>query len=147
MNELFGNVFIGLKPLFWEMEVSTNENYNVWGPGSASGRLQIINGVPVIAFYFQNQQENFFIHINYPSYSAASDAWMSGKGVYFLLKLVNAVTDDLLVSQMISLSNDESQKFIEACRGQIGKDPEIIQASIDFLYDNDFSSYHWLKNR
>jgi len=145
MNELFGNVFIGLKPLFWEIEVSTDETYNVWGPGSASIGLKIINDVPVVAFYFQNQQENFFIHINYPSYSAPSEAWMSGNGVYFLLKLVNDVTDDLLESQMVSLSKSDSQKFIEACKGQIGKDPEFIQDSIDFLYDNDFSSYQWLK--
>jgi len=144
MENVLNNIRITPTSLTWDVDVFTKETANPWGEELASCQLFVINQVPIIAFYFSVPEQNFFIGINYAKYSRCSDDWMKSPILYFTLKLINSESEKVLDYKVVKFSPDERNTFIEACKDQIGTEPEFIDASIDFLYDNDFSTYGWL---
>lgn len=67
--------------------------------------------------------------------------------VYEIIKEVKkSESGNVLDYKVVKLSKEERTSLIQACKSHIGSEPEFIDASIDFLYDNDARTYEWLYN-
>ena len=147
MGNFLDNLQINTTPLTWDVQVFTKDTVSTWGEELVSHKLFLINHVPVVVFYFSNPEENFFVSINYTTYNRASDDWMLSPILHFTLKLINSEYGNVLDYKVVKLSKEERSILIQACKNHIGIEPEFIDASTDFLYDNDFITFDWLCNK
>lgn len=105
-------------------------------------KITIINDVPVFAFEFTKPEENFFFHLNFLEVASEQEQLIDGQ---INGKLSFNDGDQLIRSQEFRLSIDDSFDVRRCFVYQQNTSTELIEASVDFIYDKPLSNYEWLR--
>ncbi|MCF0057143.1 hypothetical protein [Dyadobacter sp. CY356] len=106
-------------------------------------QLTIINDVPILAFEFSNPKDNFFFHINIADTNAKRN-YPSGDGC-FKGTLIFQIENNKTRTENFELSAQNTFDLTRSLIYQQSASRELVEASIDFIYDKKIGDYEWLR--
>lgn len=133
MENSFEIIQVGYSSEAIYVKVNSAKPKSTWGE-HVTCVVRVINYVPVLTFAFENDDHNFYVHLNFYEQFDTNIDWISENIKLILVQDHNGTETDR--REFILTSND-SNDIAVAFANQVGKSFEYIEDSINFIYDND----------